>query len=70
MTAPTKAAVRKDDWDHFKLDGGSLVIYPRDGRSSSIPGWVAIEVREVPSASAPAHPARGPIKPKLEKAHG
>lgn len=69
MTTPTKAAVRKDDWERFRLDGGALVIYPpRKGgeMAGMIPIWVS---EERPPTGVAVHPARGPIKPKPEKAH-
>jgi hypothetical protein len=74
MSAPTKAAVRKADWDRFKLDGGALVVYP-PRKGGELAGMVPIWISDAPPASVTVRPI--PLAPrggggvrKLEKAHG
>ena len=53
MSAPTKAAVRKSELERFRLDGGSLVVYPPAKSGKEMAGMVTVWL----SDERPAYPA-------------
>lgn len=61
MTA-IKAAVRKADWERFKIDGGALVVYPVK-KGAEIAGMIRITMEAIWDA-APVNIAGGPKRRK------